>query len=178
MGRYYRLCTRWNRVFTVSEQRIQQLTCETLPSVVETEMLRDDRKLDWKKFWKRAKKQEGWLKRNNNNKLPEPTEPFKVFTADSQENKNNETNRQGNENTRKWKGNQQRKPYKCCGLMNHFTKDCQLASSKCHKCQVIGHISKVCPNIVVKDDKGRVSMLVKPTPSKNVLEQRKDRTKS
>lgn len=63
-----------------------------------------------------------------------------------------------------------------CGSTEHFKRDCEFRNSRCAKCLLIGHLSSVCTNYVLKDNKGRVEMRVEPKPSGTNIHQRKDRS--
>nr|ABV45229.1 unknown [Ascogregarina taiwanensis] len=65
-----------------------------------------------------------------------------------------------------------------CGQKGHYRKDCEKRTYRCSKCQKIGHISSVCPNVVVKDAKGRIDIRVEPKGSGTSIQQRKDKSQT
>lgn len=181
IARLYRLCQRWQVPFTVSDRRLRQIALDSLPLIIEEDYHRTGQQLSWHLMWERAEMQEDWMIRRLG-RLPEPLHSYPAYPGIEQRPTDTEDDAQmasGKEKKRKKREDNEtvRKNCKACGQTNHYTKECRYLNARCFKCQVIGHISRVCPNLAIKDQRGRVETIVTPKPSKIVTEQRRDKTK-
>eukprot|EP00923_Selenidium_pygospionis_P001889 GHVN01002886.1.p1 GENE.GHVN01002886.1~~GHVN01002886.1.p1 ORF type:complete len:254 (-),score=10.54 GHVN01002886.1:134-895(-) len=63
-----------------------------------------------------------------------------------------------------------------CAEEGHWRQECPYKSHRCSNCNRVGHISAACRARVDKDSVGRIRHMVEGSPSKVVVETRRDRT--
>ena len=166
-ARYLRLCRRRENDVSIANTRALTAATRSLPTVVEDEVLRLGGAPNVDKMFSLAYRVEEDIIRRHGS-LPEPmghvlpVEDAGATTGDTGH------RRSGH-----------RRPGKCPGCGNegaHWYKFCPQRNARCFRCQELGHISNVCPNQAVKDNKGRVRSLVKTTPSSTQVIQKHDAT--
>lgn len=167
IARYSRLCTRWEHPFHIADVRCNELALQSLPLDLEEDVRSHYDDPDWDSIWKRAEIREERMR----------SKPSKLNIAlpTTHERPTEDQDHQMPQNKRPAGRGQVYQPCGGCGGP-HFRKKCPYKEYRCHKCDVIGHIAKVCRNIAIKDHKGRVETRVEPKDSNIVMRQRRDRS--
>ena len=170
VSRYVRVCMRRDVICTMTDQKMTKLALRTLPAVLEDDIRSAWTPLTWDQLWERALRREQEYF-NKNGKLPGvaltalPAEDAEMQPLGRQKRPAALPNRK-----------EQDSNCLACGAKGHWRKNCDFRHYRCENCQRLGHISRVCPNLVVKDAKGRVDTRLEPKGSGTIVQQRKDKT--
>lgn len=172
-ARYLRLCQRRGYDIAITDSRIIEYIYASFPSRVENELRREGVIKSWHGVLDKA----AAIEQEFNRLGITQTEPLGVLTAEKEDGEIMDEPMPQGKQERRHPGIRQ--PNKCMGCgaeKDHFYKDCRFKNSRCKECHLLGHISTVCPNKVLKDTQGRVQTLFKPTPGGVNLQHRADRT--
>ncbi len=169
VARYHRLCQRWSHPFHLSNVRCVELALQSLPVHLEEDIRAFYDDPEWDRVWKRAESREERMKHQSTFlAFPALNNPLLSDDAPMQESRPSQP--QASKRTPP-------SPCPAC-LQNHWRKDCPYKKTKCFNCGLIGHVSKACRNLAVKDHTGRIDTRVQPKESGVTVHQRKDRTQT
>ena len=166
IARLYRLCVRWNHEFYMSDVRCIEMALQSLPQHLEEDIRAFYDEPLWDEVWKRAESREERMKYQSYIAFPAHNPLLSDTTMHQQH------------QVPPPSPPEKRQPYSPCPSCSgsHWKKDCPYKKTRCFSCGLIGHISKACRNLALKDNKGRVETRVEPKSSSIVMHQRKDRT--
>ena len=171
IARYSRLCKRWSHPFHLPDIRCIELALQSIPPVLEEDIRAFYEQPTWDQLWRRAAGREERILLNRQVLVSLPGFHNPLLPSDvDMRNQRSVPPPPG-----------KRRPPAPCPICegDHWKSHCpQKPLPRCFKCGQVGHKSPHCPNIAVKDDRGRVDLLVEPKPSQTVIHQRKDRTQT
>eukprot|EP00921_Rhytidocystis_pertsovi_P024303 GHVQ01039090.1.p1 GENE.GHVQ01039090.1~~GHVQ01039090.1.p1 ORF type:complete len:303 (+),score=53.04 GHVQ01039090.1:113-1021(+) len=157
-ARYLRLCVRCGRQVAIVNVRVVEAMLAVLPRPVEDELRLQGRDKDLAEIVKHASVIEAEFARRK--RVVNVSARAPVFPATVQP------------------FPQTRLPVApChgCGDTGHWKKGCPYREHRCDNCNKIGHISRVCRSLAMKDSHGRIRQRVIPGPSKITTESAVDR---
>lgn len=171
LARYERLARRHSHDLGLSDTRLREVFLSSLPVQVEVEVRRIRSLKAIKEQIKEAAAIEAEVIRVNGT-LSVPMGVMTAMEIDDDNEKGGRLAKRQHVNGRS--------PNECisCGGKGHWRKDCMYKDYRCRECNEVGHISRVCRNHVTKDNKGRVTTLVRVKPGSTEAKLRSDRTQA
>jgi hypothetical protein len=168
--RYFTVCQRRGFEPSISDSRTREILLSSLPMEVEAEVRRQRMGKTLEYILEVSYEVEAEVNRRNESKY----QPLGAMVADHAmegEQIPQEGRVKRHMATKYIRG-------KCfgCAQLGHYYRLCPHRNDRCANCQQIGHISAACRNTAIKDDRGRVNTLVKQTPGRTEVRQRRDRT--
>lgn len=182
IARFYRICQRWNTVYSIADRRLVKISLDALPLVLVEDHKRNTRgEPNWDDLWERAEEQEAWMVETYG-RLPQPQHSYPAYPAEAEAMTEPGAGDRDMYSAKKRRfgtfvPQQPTTPCPRCGVKGHWANQCSHRTNRCKNCQMIGHIAAACRNIAVKDARGRVETRVESRPSKVTTELRRDRTK-
>jgi hypothetical protein len=164
-----RLCKRRSAESALTGSRLKEIVFVSLPQAVEEVVRLKDGVRAIDDLLQIAYDVEGELVRRGG--IPQPL--GRVYTAGQTASQGSSA--QSAQSVKKQRREPKGKCY-ACGEEGHFKRNCVSKNARCKSCQEIGHVSSVCPNMVTKDERGRVKTLVKRTPGSTQVRTNEDRT--
>ena len=169
IARYGRLCKRYDELQALTEKELRNAAARAIPSTIRKKMSIFWYTIPWDQLWETALT----LELQNRKYQRHDHSSSGVYAADDVP-MSTESRTQVARSAAKGI-DPTKTPYPACGGLGHFKKTCLYAKYRCTNCMRIGHISKICRNLVTKDPRGRVDVRVEPKPSGTAFTQRQDR---
>ena len=171
IARYVRLCRRRNHPVAFADRELIEVATRSLPVVLSQDIRRQARRYTWDELWHRASEQEQQMI-DEFGKVPEDHGAYAAEDL-AMEGASKRPRTIDASTVRRTPADS---VCNACGERGHWRRVCEFKDHRCKNCQRIGHISKACKNMVVKDGKGRVDVRVEPKPGSTSYTQRKDLT--